>query len=588
MPGAMKLHRPVTLAFALLFTHKIVGAQPEPIVRKDVEVRMRDGVILRADVLLPAADGKYPVLVYRTPYDKRAAPREWTTFNKAAARGYAVVIQDVRGRYASEGEFVPYKNEGHDGYDTIEWAAAQPWSNGKVGTFGLSYPGAVQWLAAVEDPPHLKAMVPAMTFSTPRNFFYSGGVFDGSWIDWIWFNIAPGTRKRKKLAGPQSYKEAASAWNTERERLQSFLPLRDLPDFKQSAPFYYEWLAHPPADPWWDWAELRGKYDRVRCAALNISGWYDEAYGPDGATTNFNGLLDARKNEKDPRTATLIGPWTHGELERTKAGDLDFGPDAKVDYDEIVLRWMAHYLKGEDNGVGREKPVRIFVMGDNRWRDEDAWPPERTRPTPYYLSGTRIGTHALALKGRAVPAETPTSEIISDPAHPVTDPYTEFGARDYKGLEGRDDVIVFDSSPLDRDTEVTGPIQATIYASADVPDFDLWVRVLDVWPDGRAFNLMSPGLDVLRASYRNGSLAPELLAPGKICQLKLDRMLTSNVFKVGHRIRVQISGAFFPHFSRNLQTGESETVSLKMRVAHIRIFHDNEHPSMITLPVVPR
>jgi len=594
MRGAMKLRGALFSICLLLLTSlsSISARQTVPvvqqIVQKDVPIKMRDGLILRADVLLPASEGKFPVLVYRTPYGKDSAPKEWTTFGKAVKRGYAVIIQDVRGRYTSEGEFDPYKNEGNDGYDTIEWAAAQPWSNGDIGTFGLSYPGAVQWLAAVENPPHLKAMVPAMTFSTPRNFFYSGGVFDGSWIDWIWFNIAPDTRKKKHLPGPQTYKEAAASWKIEHERLQSFLPLGDLPDFKLVAPFYYEWLAHPPADPWWDWAELRGKYDHVHCAVLNISGWYDEAYGPDGATMNFNGLLTARKNEKDPRTQTIIGAWTHGELERSKAGDIDFGPAAKVDYDEIILRWMDHYLKGIDNGIGREKPVRIFVMGDNQWRDEDSWPLQRARPTPFYLSGRYIGPHAYALEKSTIALETPTSEFTSDPAYPVTDLYEEFGARDYQKLAGRENVLVFDSFPFDKDTEITGPIQATIYASADVPDFDLWVRLLDVWPDGRAFNLMSPGLDVLRASYRNGSPKPELLRPGNIYQLKLHRLLTSNVFMAGHQLRIQISGAFFPHFSRNLQTGESEITSSKTKISHIRIYHDKDHPSTVTVPIVPR
>src|SRR5499427_9133787 len=217
---------------------------------KDVSVEMRDGVTLLADVWLPRAKGRFPVLVYRTPYGKADAPKQWSTFDKAVARGYAVVIQDVRGRYASNGEFDPYCNEGRDGYDTIEWAAAERWSNGAVGTFGLSYPGAVEWLAAVENPPHLKAMVPAMTFSTPRNFFYSGGVFDVSWLDWIWMNIAPDLRKKKNLPGPRSYEEATESWQQTHERMQRFLPLADLPDLKQVAPFYYDWLAHPPADPW--------------------------------------------------------------------------------------------------------------------------------------------------------------------------------------------------------------------------------------------------------------------------------------------------------------------------------------------------
>jgi uncharacterized protein len=551
---------------------------------------MRDGVVLRADVMLPSADGKFPVLVYRTPYGKDRAPSEWTTFKKAVARGYALVIQDVRGRYASDGEFRPYQNEG-DGYDTIEWAAAQPWSNGDVGTFGLSYPGAVQWLAAVENPPHLKAMIPAMTFSTPRNFFYSGGVFDGSWLDWIWFNIAPDSRKRKNLPGPQAPAEVSAVWKQEHERMQKFLPMAELPDLKQVAPFYYEWLAHPPADPWWNWAELRGKYDRVHAAVLNISGWYDEAYGPDGATTNFNGLLVARKNEADPRTATIIGAWTHGELERCKAGELDFGKAAAVDYDELILHWMDHYLKGTENGVEREKLVRIFVMGNNIWRDEDSWPLARAKETTLFLSPEKwyqAGQGgALSLTHNRCENCAYYAEFLSDPAHPVTDPYEKFGAQDYRSLAGRKDVLIFDSEPMQSDMEVTGPIRAEMYVSTDVPDFDLWVRVLDVAPDRAAYNLMSPGLDVLRASYRNESGKPQLLEPGKIYQLELNRLLTSNVFKAGHRVRVQVSGAFFPHFSRNLQTGESEINSAEVRTGHIRVYNDAEHASRVVLPLIP-
>ena len=566
------------------------ATKPSPAlnVTKDMAVPMRDGVVLRADVVLPSATGRFPTLVYRTPYGKQFALKEGSTFEKAVARGYAVVIQDVRGRYASDGDFSPYQNEGRDGYDTIEWAARQSWSDGNVGTFGLSYPGAVQWLAAVESPPHLKAMVPAMTFSTPRNFFYSGGVFDGSWLDWVWFNIAPDARRRKNLPGPQTRKEAAASWKQDHERIQNYLPLRDLPDLKQVAPFYYEWLSHPPADLWWDWAELRNKYDRVHAAVLNFSGWYDEAYGPDGATTNFNGLLAARRNEKDPRTHTMIGPWTHGGQDESKSGERDFGPAAPIDYNELILRWMDHYLRNIDNGVDREKPVRLFVMGDNAWRDEDSWPLARAKETSYYLNAPESASRTGTLYASVISPSARTSEFVSDPAHPLTDPYTEYGAHDYRAFASRDDVLVFDTMPLQADTEVTGPIRVEIYASADVPDFDLWVRLLDVSPDGTAFNLMSPGLDVLRAGYRNASLKPELLAPGKVYLLNLDRMLTSNVFRAGHRIRVQISAAFSPHFSRNLQTGESEITSSQTQLGHIRIYHDAEHSSRIVLPIISR
>src|SRR5260370_39075609 len=296
-------------AMALSAARVISPAQQEPASytnqNADVGVPMRDGVVLRADILLPSVEGRFPTLVYRTPYGKHVALKEYTTFAKAVARGYAVVVQDVRGLYASDGEFVTYQNEGRDGYDTIGWVAKQSWCDGNVGPFGLSYPGAVQWLAAVENPPHLKAMLPAMTFSTPHNFFYSGGVFDGSWLDWIWMNIAPDIRRRKNLPGPKTYQEAEESWKRGHERLQNFLPLRDLPDFKEVAPFYYEWLAHPPADPWWDWAELRNKYGRVHAAVLNLFRWYDATYGPDGAPTHFKRLPKATRREERPRTPTL-------------------------------------------------------------------------------------------------------------------------------------------------------------------------------------------------------------------------------------------------------------------------------------------
>jgi uncharacterized protein len=556
--------------------------------RTEVSMPMSDGVVLRADILLPGAEGKFPALIYRTPYGKQLALEEYKTFEKAVARGYAVVVQDVRGRYASDGEFVAYRNEGRDGYDTIEWVAKQSWCDGNVGTFGLSYPGAVQWLAAMENPPHLKAMVPAMTFSTPRNFFYSGGVFDGSWLDWIWMNIAPDTRRRKNLAGPKNYEEAQETWKHEHERLQSFLPLRELPDLKDVAPFYYEWLAHPSADPWWEWAELRNKYGRVHAAVLNLSGWYDEAYGPDGATTNFNGLLKERRGDRDSRTHTIIGPWTHGGQEKTRAGEREFGPGAAIDYDELILRWMDRYVRGMDNGVDREKPVRLFVMGKNAWRNEDAWPLARANARTYYLRSEANSAHFARLNQTAPDRPGSYNEFVSDPAHPLTDPYTAYGAHDYRSLAGRKDVLVYDTDPLPADTEVTGPIHAEVYVSVDAPDTDLWVRLLDVAPDGTAFNLMSPGLDVLRASHRNEKPQPELLKPGEIYKFTLDRMLTSNAFRAGHQIRIQISGAFFPHFSRNLQSGESEMTSSAMRPANVRIYHDPDHRSRIDLPVVPR
>ena len=558
------------------------------VLEKNLPVPMRDSVVLRADVLRPAENGKFPVLVYRTPYGKDAAQQEYTTFKHAAERGYAVVIQDVRGRYHSDGDFRPYENEGRDGYDTIEWAASQPWSNGAVGTFGLSYPGAVQWLAAVQSPPHLKAMIPAMTFSTPRNFFYAGGTWDMSWIEWLWDNIAWDTRAKKNLPGPRTYEEALATWKEAGSNMLGTLPLLDLKPLQQVAPYYFDWLRHPPEDPWWNWSELRGKYSRTNAAVLNLSAWYDDNYGPEGATTNYAGLLKAREGDNDARTHLLLGPWVHGvdSTGKTRSGEREFGPAAAINYDEVVLRWMDHYLKGMDNGVDREKPVRYFVMGRNQWRDADQWPPA-ARAMQAFLAPETPGTSLGRLQTTPFDNIDSFSEFVSDPASPVVNPYNSSGAHDYRKLADRADVLTFDSAVLQEDTEVTGPIKARIFVSCDCRDFDLWARLLDVSPDGTSTNLMSPGLDVLRASNRDLSRGRQLLSPGKIYELKLENLITSNVFPQGHRIRLQISASFTPNFSRNLQSGESEVKSAEMKRAHVRVFHDTTHPSQVVLPVVP-
>jgi uncharacterized protein len=556
-------------------------------VEKNVAIPMRDGVVLRADVLRPAESGRVPVLVYRTPYGKDAAQKEYTTFRHAVERGYAVVIVDVRGRYHSDGEFRPYENEGRDGYDTIEWAAAQAWSNGSVGTFGLSYPGAVQWLAAVETPPHLKAMVPAMTFSTPQNFFYAGGTWDLSWIDWIWDNIAPDVRVKKNLAGPKTYDEALASWKDEGPKMLSKLPLLSVEQLRPVAPYYFDWLRHPAEDPWWDWSELRNKYGRAHAAVLNLSAWYDDNYGPEGATTNYAGLLKARAGEKDPRTHLLLGPWVHGvdNTGKTKSGEREFGAGAAIDYDEVVLRWMDHYLRGLDNGVEREKPVRYFVMGRNEWREAESWPPP-AQQVEFALRRAPKGERSGSLVAKSSDSDGEFSEFVSDPANPVVNEYASSGGHDYRKLSDRADVLTFDSAELSSDTEVTGSIQAHMFVSCDCRDFDLWVRLLDVAPDGTAFNLMSPGLDVLRASYRDMSKGRQWLEPGSVYELTLPNLITSNVFLKGHRLRVQVFESFAPNFSRNLQTGKSEASSAEMKKARIRVYHGGTRASEIVLPVV--
>lgn len=575
------------LLHAVLLPCLALPAAAAPWVEKsDVAIPMRDGVVLRAEVRTPPGAGPFPVLVYRTPYGKNDAVREYTTFQHALERGYAVVVQDVRGRYASDGEFAPYQNEGRDGYDTIEWAAAQPWSNGRVGTFGLSYPGAVQWLAAVENPPHLKAMVPAMTFSSYRNFFYAGGTFDMSWIDWIWNNIAPDVRVKKHLPGPRNYDEAAATWKASALSMQSVLPLDRMDALRDTAPYYYEWLRHPPGDPWWDWADLTGKYGRTSAAVLNLSGWYDDNYGPEGATTNFLGLLAARGG-RAADTALLIGPWVHGvdSTATPKSGERTFADVARIDYDAVVLDWMDHYLRGIDNGVERRPPVRYYLMGAEGWRDSATWPPKATSHA-FYLGRATPGKPGTLAEMPPESATGDSSAFVSDPMNPVPNRYAESGAHDYAYLAARTDLLSFDTAPLAHDLAVAGRVDADIYMSCDCRDADIWVRLYDVAPDGTALNQMSPGIDVQRASYRDSSHGRQPLKPGQVYEIHVTGPVTANLFRQGHRIRVQVSGSFFPNFSRNLQSGASENDGAGAAKATIRILHDRAHASRVVLPVI--
>jgi putative CocE/NonD family hydrolase len=532
---------------------------------------MRDGVVLRGDLYRPRDDGRFPVLVYRTPYDRTDTAGAAPFARVAAARGYAVLLQDVRGRYGSGGVFLAYQQEGKDGYDTIEWAARQPWSNGVVGTFGLSYPGAVQWLAAIERPPSLKAMVPAMTYSRPESFWYQGGVWDGSWLDWTWLNIAPDLRRRLGIVGPKTDEEAARSWDADGATARRFRPLLALPDFKGVAPWYYEWMRHPPGAPWWDWTKLEGRYGGVKAAVLNLSGWFDEPYGPSGAVENFQGAGDA----------LILGPWTHGvaSVQRSKAGDREFGSSAAIDYSETVLGWMDRHLKNE----APEKPrVRVFVMGANEWRESDRWPLPGISDQALYLAGKRGSGEAGTLSQQRPGNGSEATVIRSDPAHPVTDPFEgRFGARDYRGLKPGPSVAVFETEPFEAPLEIIGRVVVELSASATVPDFDLWAQLFDVAPDGTTWNLSTAGTLLQRASYRDGGPERRLVKPGETVRLRLDRMITAYRFLPGHHLRIVLTPQFYPLFSVNPQTGAQEFESDSVRAGEIRI----EPGSRIVLPV---
>ena len=564
-------------------------------VETDLTITMRDGVKLCADLWRPSRKGRFPVLIYRSPYDKTYESKyNRRTFLNAIKRGYAVLICDVRGRLKSGGEFTPYANEGKDGYDTIEWAAIQSWSDGRIGTFGLSYPGAVQWLAAIENPPHLLAICPAMSFHTMRHFIYFGGVFEVAWTGWIYKDMTFDARAKKGIPGPKTYDEGEAEWKKIKGAESSTVPpLIKFSPVIDAAPYYREWLINGPESAYWNFGDIATNAKNTKAAVLNLSGWHDEPYGPQGATINFKALLAARAGWKDPKTALIIGPWTHGayETEIPASGEREHGSNAAIDYDSVVLDWMDRFVKGESSKDEEAARAKIFVMGADKWRTFDTWPIPGAKETPLYLSSIKNSKKG-SLSFRQNSRRHGSIEFTADPQDPVRDIYgTNFGAYDLSYLETREDLLTFDTAPLAKDMEVTGNITAEIFASSEARDFDLFVKLLDVHPDGKAYNLMSPGQEALRVSHfisagKNSSgRHAEKVIPGTIYKLIFPNLITSNLFKKGHKIRVVICASWHPLYARNLQTGLSEVFSGVMRKARIRIYCGEDHNSRLFLPI---
>jgi putative CocE/NonD family hydrolase len=562
-------------------------------IEKGVAGSMRDKVKLSANVFRPNASGRYPVILIRTPYNKERFEDSSTFPRYAAQRGYVVIVQDVRGRYSSEGEFNPYAQEINDGYDSVEWAAALPYSNGKVGTQGCSYLGAVQWQLATAAPPHLVAIFPQCTFATGRHFIYYGGAFSLGFMSWLNERL-PDIKRRKGIEGP-SEEQARQQWARDFWKWYHFLPLKDLPILKGFFPCYYEWLAHPDDGPFWDFVNVEKKHNQVEVPAYNLTGWYDDAYGQPGAIKNFTGM---KKNGKT-KTARegqklIVGPWTHLDVFRNNItstiGDIDFGPEVKIDINALVLRWCDFWLKGIDNGIMNEPPIKIFVMGDNKWRFENEWPLARTEFTPFYLhsQGEANSLNGDGSLSRQNPKEEKPDCYIYDPANPVTDRGIGSGAQDQRAVEVRNDVLVYTSAPLEKDLEVTGPIKMEIWASSSAKDTDFVVNLTDVHPDGYSQNLGPPASGILRARYRESEFKQELLSPGKIYKFTIGPMYTGHVFKTGHRIRVSITSSLFPDIDRNPNTGNPFGEDALFSTATQAIYHDEKHPSLVILPIIPR
>ena len=569
---------------------------------KNLAMHTRDGITLYADVYRPDAPGKFPVVVMRTPYDKsqQLALNEKDFF---PPRGYVLVVQDTRGRFSSEGDFNPFIQEAADGYDTIEWASALPWSNGKVGTVGQSYLGLVQHYAATAGPPHLVATCPV---SGPVTYFencvYRRGVFELGWILCYFNFMARDTLSRKGLL------------KDHRERLDSYLARPDIPlsalnseayrhlpvadwgeRLRDGAPYLGEMLRNWKEGAYWKETDLRPLCRNVTTSAMHIGSWYD-AFQFDTLAMFDNMRRDARGEKARRGQRLIMGPWAHllpySVPTSRGTGDIDFGPEAKVELLADQERFLRHWLGGTENEILDEPPVRIFVMGENRWRDEREWPLARTKYTHVYLhsrghANSIRGDGALSQEG---PGEERADEYTYDPNDPVptcggTTLGLPPGVYDQRKVEERHDVLVYTGDPLTQDLEVTGPISMRLHAASSAPDTDFVAKLVDVRPDGYAHNIAE---GVMRARFRESLSNPTPITPGQVYEFAIDLWSTSHVFKAGHRLRLEVTSSNFPRWDRNANTGSDLLTDRDLKNARQSVFHSEKHPSHLVLPVIPR
>jgi hypothetical protein len=548
------------------------------VVERDVPIPMRDGIRLYADVYKPPIEGTFPVILIRLPYGKQ----EYYTYLPAYGRfwskkGFVCVVQDVRGKWRSEGEFRRLTGEGEDGYDTLEWIAQQPWCDGNVGMMGESYYAYTQWAAAIQNHPCLKCIAPMDIDIDPYRLSFPGGTYSLQLnAGWIAGQLTRTVRNYLRL----------DYWH---------LPLISLDDDAGlTSEAYKEAIQHPSRDSYWDERSLFNQIDQVRIPALHIGGWYD---------TFTNGTIDAwqklKESSPDPDVRAkqwlLMAPIDHEHTtEHTnRIGKLPL--DGEWNSAWLFDRheqFFDHFLKGADNGWDKRLPVEIFVIGDDKWRFEGEWPLTRTEYTKFYLhsNGSAMTPNGDGCLDRQKPQEEPTDQFIYDPADPVTYSlnidYWSLAKymKDRKEVEGRRDVLVYTSKPTEADLEITGPISVTLYASSSARDTDFTAALVDVFPDGYC-HLIQEG--IIRARYRDSDRDPTLITPREVYKYTIDLRATSFVIKKGHCIRVEISSSNFNLFDRNLNTGNKFGVDEEMITATQKIYHSKEFPSHITLPLTP-
>ena len=573
----------------------------------DQPLMLRDGTITYADIFRPDRPGRLPALLQRTPYSKSTPHSRGYSLDavRAAMAGYAVVIQDVRGRYTSDGEFYPFVDEMSDGYDSVEWVAGQPWCNGRVGMYGSSYVGATQWLAAKSKPPSLQAIAPGVTASNYQDgWAWRGGAFElGFNLYWTisslvaenWRNLST-----RLYLSPRQYEMLVEAKDNVMDSFLN-LPLNDLAELRgDMAPYYFDWLDHPEYDEYWKGVSIEETHSEIAVPAFNYGGWYDIFLG--GTIRNFTGMRDAGATEAAREGQRLmIGPWVHSAIGDSVAGERSFGSVASaaygIDLQGELLRYFDHWLRDEDNGVPDDRPVTIFVMGDNTWREEDEWPLSRAELVPFFMHSNG---KANSLRGdgrldRDAPGNgEPPDVYVYNPLDPVPtrggpvicDAGTvPAGAYDQRRVESRHDVLVYTTAELDEPLEVTGPVAATIYASSSAPDTDFTAKLVDVGPDGYARNVTE---GIIRARSREAGQPASAIAPGTVYKYDIDMWATSNVFKRGHRVRLEVSSSNFPKYDRNANTGERIGSDTTGASALQTVHHSPEYPSHVTLPIVPR
>lgn len=569
------------------------------VIERDVPCQMRDGITLYSNIYRPREEGVFPVLLTRLPYDKNLPnfSHRYIDPIRAALSGYVVIIQDVRGRYTSEGDFQPFIQEANDGYDTVEWAATLSYSNGKVGMFGMSYYGFTQLYAALERPPSLVALAPAMTgHITSDGLFNRDGIHEVAAVEtWMLESIAPNyLAKHAKEHAQDSVDEVMRDLN-EIDEWHRYKPVKEWLPLKKHPlllPFFRKFFLNNAGNQLRDEALDRKKeLERIDIPAYHIAGWYDSHLAP--TLMNYESMQDERKKQK-----LIIGPWAHGVFD-SDIGERSFGIESSGDYIEgendltsLHIQWFNHWLKEENNKISEEAPVKIFTMGTNQWRTENEWPLHRTEYTSFYLTsnGNAKADNEAGTLTRELPEEDKKDIYIHDPENPVPThgggtlfyKGRNVGPRDQRIVEERDDVLIYTSEPLKEAIEVTGWVTVKLWASSDAVDTDFTAKLIDVLPDGRAYNLTD---GIVRAKQQHPVEVP---IKGKILEYEIDLWATSNVFLPGHSIRLEIASSNFPRYEVNLGTGETMIDAAESVEATQVIYHGANYPSQLVLPIIPQ